>query len=101
MAKVYWHRVQLDCPQCHIAMTILDISCAVDGEILVDGLCVKCGAKLQWVGVYHKLICKALLLDLENNTVDTKKPLKPPLAIPEEKKKDKKWLHDLGIGGDE
>jgi hypothetical protein len=96
--EMKWHRVALSCPtpNCGREPTILAFSCAADGSVMLEMICVKCGIKLAWKSDVVKLITIAFNSDLQVDTL-LHKPLRPPINDPCMKIADDKFLRMMHI----
>ena len=60
---IRWHKLGLKCPNCSGLFTVLNICCAADGAVMVEGLCVHCGDCLSYETTIAKLVSFATELD--------------------------------------
>jgi hypothetical protein len=91
-----WHALYLCCPRCSNKATILDVSSSADGAILIEMICIYCGIFLNYNTTGAKLVARATTADIEEEQAKNK-PIKPPVLSTVG---DKKWLKEMGIGGE-
>lgn len=90
-----WHCAKFSCPRCNETAVTSDVSFASDSQILIQGLCMRCGIQLMFRTTCSEQICHAYQGDLDEEQVKTL-PLRPRLTR-SEIESDQKFLKEMGI----
>lgn len=101
--EMRWYGIGMECKQCRTELMIAQFSYSSDGELRFEYLCPKCRMEFEYRVFASRLALIALSKDIEKmGIIVPNTPLVPPTKKPNKiTDKDKKWLNDLGIAGED